>query len=255
MKKINYWNRNPGSALMNYPLVLTLACLLATGIALASEEPKVHHKDPHYNEAGFFDIHVCNWPDRKQFFMPLFSTEHPDAIRNIEILTPENKPLLQLDLKRYRTIKRKDKPDKRAIINQIDIPQDAADGWYTARINLHDGRVLVAKDYVVITRLAQARGQDPANGTEVSLPDALRWEPVPGASFYQVFIRDLWNDDELIYTSKLLDSPELVLPPGLLKPGGYYSWIVHSRDTNEDAMLGDFNHGSMSRASTFSVLD
>lgn len=252
---MNYRCRNPGLTPLAYRLVPALACLLTTGIAIANGKQTTQHKDPHYTEAGFFDIHICNWPDRQLFFMPLFSTENADAVRNIEILTPENRPLLQLDLKRYRTIKHKGKPDKRAIINQIDIPQGATDGWYTARIHLHDGRELIAKDYVVITRLAQACGQDPANGDEVSLPDALRWKPVPGARFYQVFIRDLWNDDELIYTSELLDSPKLALPPGLLEPGGYYSWIVHARDTNEDVRLGDFNHGSMSRASIFSVID
>jgi len=242
-----------GAADLACQLAVAFFCLLNTGTAGA--EQAAHHKDPHYNEAGFFDIHVCNWPDRLLFFMPLFSTEHADAVHSIEIFTPENRPLLQLDLKRYLIIKRKNKPDKRAIINQVDVPQNATDGWYTARINLDDGRTLVAKDYVAISRLAQAGGQVPASGAEVALPDALRWEPVPGASFYQVFIRDLWNDDRLIYTSKLLTSPALELPPGLLEPGGYYSWIIHARDTNEDAMLGDFNHGSLNRAATFSVIN
>jgi hypothetical protein len=229
--------------------------LLIASIAPISAEPAAKKGDPHYNEAGFFDIHVCHWPDRPIFFMPLFSTEHAEAVRNIEILTPENRPLLQLDLQRYRTIKHKGKPDKRAIINQIDVPKGATDGWYTARVKLHDGRELTARDYVVITRLAQAGGQQPPDGGMVSLPAVLRWEPVPGASFYQVFIRDLWNDDRLIYTSKLLDRPELQLPPELLEPGGYYSWIIHARDTNEDVVLGDFNHGSLNRASTFSVIN
>jgi hypothetical protein len=228
--------------------------VLNTAMAAASAEQTAHHEDPHYNEAGFFDIHVCNWPGRRLFFMPLFSTEHADALHSIEIFTPRNRPLLQLDLQRYRTISRKDQPDKRAIINQVDVPHNATDGWYNARINLDDGRTLTAKDYVVISRLAQAGGQVPADDAEVALPAALRWEPVPGVRFYQVFIRDLWNDNQLIYTSKLLNSPELELPPGLLQPGRYYSWIIHSHDTNEDAMLGDFNHGSLNRAVTFSVI-
>lgn len=68
-----------------------------------------------------------------------------------------------------------------------------------------------------------------------------------------MFIRDLWDDERLIYTSKLLTTAELVLPENLLQPGGYYSWIIHARDVNEDVRLGDFNRGSMSRPATFSV--
>ena len=28
--------------------------------------------DKHYSKAGFFDIHVCNWPNQPLFFMALF---------------------------------------------------------------------------------------------------------------------------------------------------------------------------------------
>ena len=68
-----------------------------------------------------------------------------------------------------------------------------------------------------------------------------------------MFIRDIWNDGELIHSSKLLDRPEVVLPEGLLEPGGYYSWIVHARNTNEDVKTGDFNHGSLNKPATFSI--
>ena len=233
---------------------LLLACLLPVTGAHASVKQETHGKDTHYIDAGFFDVHVCNWPDRPVFFMILFSTVNPDAVKSIEILTPEQQPLARLDLGRYRTLEQKDKPDKRVFINQIAIPPGAGDGWYTARITLADGRESTAQDFVAISRLPQAGGQAPANGAEVPLPRSLQWEPVPGAGFYQVFIHDLWDDDRLIYTSKLLNSPELVLPGELLKPGGYYSWIVHARDINEDVMLGDFNHGSLNRPATFSVI-
>ncbi len=230
-----------------------LAGLLYTGCLQGDDNQASRAGDPHYTEAGFFDIHVCNWPDRKLFFMPLFSTEHPDAVRDVEVMTPGNRVLLHLDLNRYRVMERKGKPDKRVIINQTDIPEDATEGWYTARIHLADGRELTAKDYVVISGMPQATGQVPVDGAEVAMPGELRWQPVAGARFYQVYIRDLWNDDKLIHTSKLLDSPRLPLPPGLLQDGGYYSWIIHARDINEDPMLGDFNHGSMSRPVKFSV--
>ncbi|NOQ69947.1 MAG: hypothetical protein GQ573_07565, partial [Gammaproteobacteria bacterium] len=31
--------------------------------------------DPHYNQIGFFDIHICNWPERPNYFKILFSSE------------------------------------------------------------------------------------------------------------------------------------------------------------------------------------
>jgi hypothetical protein len=233
--------------------VLLLAWLVPAGAAAASDKQETAGSDPHYTDAGFFDIHVCNWPDRPTFFMILFSTVEYDAVKNIEIMTPEKKPLAQLDLSRYRTIEKKDAPEKRVFINQVDIPPGAGDGWYSARITLNDGSEYEAQDFVKISRLLQTTGQVPANESEVTLPDSLQWDPVPGAGFYQVFIRDLWDESKLIYSSKLLDRPELVLPKGLLEPGGSYSWIVHARDTNEDVMLGDFNHGSLNRPATFTV--
>jgi hypothetical protein len=228
-------------------------CLFHAGGIHASGNQEVPAKDPHYTDAGFFDIHVCNWPDRPTFFMIVFSTVDFGAVKNIEVMTPGKQPLATLDLGRYRTIKNKDAPEKRVFINQVDIPPGSTDGWYSARITLIDGSEFNARDLVKLSRLPQTTGQVPANESEVALPRSLRWDPVPGARFYQVFIRDLWNEGELIHTSKLLDRPELVLPEGLLEPGGYYSWIVHARDTNEDVLLGDFNHGSLNRPATFSV--
>ena len=71
--------------------------------------------------------------------------------------------------------------------------------------------------------------------------------------YYQVFIRDVWDESKLIYTSRLLRKTELDVPAGLLEPDGLYSWKIHARDTNEDVLLGDFNKGSMSRVATFST--
>jgi hypothetical protein len=53
----------------------------------------------------------------------------------------------------------------------------------------------------------------------------------------------------------MLPKPELKLKPGLLKPGGYYSWRVHARDSNGNVLLGDFNHGSLSTPITFSLAE
>lgn len=213
-------------------------------------------KDTHYNDVGFFDIHVCNWPNRKLFFMPLFSTTRYDEIQKIDVMDPGGQPLVQLDLTRYRVIKQENKKEKHAFINQLDVPESSKDGWYSAQITLSNGAVHTASDYVRISTLDRAGGHRPGHNEEtVRPPRELRWDPVPGAGFYQVFIRDQWNDDQLVHSSGLLTEPVLTLPPGLVKSGGMYSWVVHSRDVNEDLLLGDFNHGSLSKPVVFSVSD
>lgn len=233
-------------ALLTTLLLLAGSCLPGAQAAIPG--------DAHYNDAGFFDIHVCNWPGRPPFFMPLFSTARYNEVQSIKVLTPAGDLLAELDLERFRTIKREKKPDKRVFIKQFDIPPAATNGWYTARAKLANGEEYVAKDYVILHTLPQASGQVPAHDEEVArIPEKLSWEPVPGANFYQVFIRDLWDDSKLIHTSKLLTRPELELPPGLLQSGGYYSWIIHARDTNSHILLGDFNHGSLNKPVSFSI--
>ena len=235
----------------------TRACLPALLILACSWPPVTQAAtagDAHYNDAGFFDIHVCNWPGRPLFFMPLFSTARFNEVQSIEVFTPAGELLVELDLERFRTIKRKKQPDKRAFIKQLDVPPAAANGWYSARARLANGEEYVAQDYVILHTLPQAGGQVPAHEEEVAqVPAKLAWDPVPGANFYQVFIRDLWDDSKLIHTSKLLTRPELELPPGLLQNGGYYSWIIHARDTNSHILLGDFNHGSLNKPATFTI--
>ena len=244
--------QTPGERHLNRA-ALTIALLMLTGCWLVTAQAAAPG-DKHYNEAGFFDIHVCNWPDLPLFFMPLFSTARFSEVQSVEVLTPNGELLTGLDLGRYRTIKGDKSPDKRVFITQLDTPADAVDGWYSARVRLTGGEEFVAQDYVIVHRLPQAGGQVPANDAEVELiPEKLTWDPVPGAGFYQVFIRDLWNDGALIHTSKLLTRPELEVPPGLLQHGGYYSWIIHARDTNSHILLGDFNHGSLNRPATFLI--
>jgi hypothetical protein len=230
------------------PALLLLGCSCLPGARAAIPG------DTHSNAAGFFDIHVCNWPGRSPFFMPLFSTARFNEVQSIEVLTPGGELLVALDLERYRTIKGEKQADKRVFIQQLDVPPAAVDGWYTARTRLANGEEYVARDYVIVHILPQASGQVPADEEEVAaIPAKLSWDPVPGAGFYQVFIRDLWDDSKLIHTSKLLTQPELNLPPGLLQSGGNYSWIIHARDTNNHILLGDFNHGSLNKPVSFSV--
>ena len=234
--------------------VLLLAALSAAslwpGFATAAPDPA----DKHYNKIGFFDVHVCNWPNQPLFLMPLISTAFYDDIEKVDVFYPDGRQLAALDLSRFRTIEAKDAPKKQVFINQIGMPDDAVEGWYSAVITLKNGETYTASDYVVLSKLGRASGQNPAHEQTLgSLPEKLTWDPVPGANYYQVFIRDQWEDNKLIYTSKLLSAPELVLPPGLIEDGGYYSWLIHARDINEDIKLGDFNSGSMSTPVSFSV--
>ncbi|MGW8309731.1 MAG: hypothetical protein ACWGNB_01590 [Thiogranum sp.] len=221
----------------------------------ATEPQKtLHADDAHYTPAGFFDIHVCNWPDRALFFMPLFSTTRYSEISNIEVRYPDGRRLVDLDLSSFRLVKAKNKPEKHVFLTHLDVPDGAPDGWYSAIISLHDGTQFVARDYVVVSRLPRAAGMNPPNGAdEVPTPEKLTWASVGEGSYYQVFIHDNWDDDKLIYTSKLLRTPELALPAGLLHPDGLYSWQIHARNTNEDPLFGDFNAGSMSSVATFST--
>ena len=96
----------------------------------------------------------------------------------------------------------------------------------------------------------------PSNNTsEIKLPKKIEWKAVEGAKYYQIFIRDLWQDGKTIYKSKLLSNTSLLLPGGLIQKGGLYSWKIHARDIDGDIKLGDFNHGSLSDKLTFSVED
>lgn len=242
----------------NHPTIkrLLLAALTATNLcrlpvtAASTPDPE----DRHYNEVGFFDMHVCNWPNRSVFLMPLLSTAHYDDIEKVAVLYPDGKQLADFNLARFRILESEDAPEKHVFINQIGMPDDAVEGWYSAHITLKNGDVVTASDYVVLSKLERAGGQTPGHEQTVSSPpQKLTWEPVPGAGYYQVFIRDQWEDNKLIYTSRLLSEPELSLPPGLIEDGGYYSWLIHARDINEDIILGDFNSGSLSNPVTFSV--
>jgi len=226
-----------------------------TGAETAGEAADTSHRDdPHYTAAGFFDIHVCNWPDRKLFFMPLFSTTRFREITGIEVLQPDGTVLTALNLGRFKVLKPEGKPEKRVFITQMDVPDGAADGWYSATIRLADGTQFFAKDYVVVSRLPRPSGMNPPDGAEgIAVPEKLTWSAVAPGSYYQVFIHDLWDDGKLIYTSKLLPQPELAVPAGLLKPDGLYTWQVHARDSKEDPRLGDFNTGSMSPIAIFST--
>lgn len=201
-------------------------------------------QDPHYTEAGFFDIHVCNWPDRQPFLMALFSTVQFDNVEQVTVYTPTGELLGNIDLAKFRSFKTKDGKDKRAFITHLELPGKTTDGWYKAAITMKDGRRIEAMDYVVHAIMPLPTGMQPtADAADVVLPGELRWNPVTGASFYQVFVYDKW-DDKLVFKSNVMRETVVKLPPGVLRSGGQYGWRVNARDVNEHVLLGDFNHGT-----------
>jgi hypothetical protein len=248
---------NSGSYSIVHTFIVSLILVLllsATKAVYAGEVNK--KKSPHYTEAGFFDIHVCNWPNRRPFFMTLLSTTKFADIEHVEVFYPDKTRLTDLDLSRYRLITTKNKPEKRVFIKQDFVPLGSKDGWYTATITLKDGSQVHSKDYVHVTLLPQATGLVPNNRFDsVTLPGILAWEAVEGARYYQVFLRDMWNEEKIIFESKLITDNSIKLPAGLLEPGGYYTWKVHARNVNEDFEQGDFNHGSISDAAEFTVME
>ena len=210
--------------------------------------------DPHYTKAGFFDIHVCNWPNRPLFFMLIFSSYDYKNIKSVNIYSPDKTLIREMTLDKYRVVIKKNKPEKHAFINQIDVEKIFHNGWYTAKITMKDGSIHTAKDYVIIDEIPIVSQITPSSEAEsIPVPKKLSWEPIEGAALYQVFIRDLWNDGKLIYKSKLLGKPVLEIPDNLIEADGWYSWMVHSRDGYSHVLLGDFNHGSLSAEYKFST--
>lgn len=215
---------------------------------------KIITTDPHRTEAGFFDIHVCNWPDRPPFYLALFGTEQFNEITSIDITTPDNKKVGSLNLKKFTSTKKKNKPERRVFLTQLAIPDNTINGWYTAKIHFKNKPPQTAKDFIIHQLIARAGEHNPKNDAEdIPNPKHLKWKKIPGANFYKVFIKDMWNNEKLIHSSKLLDKNSYELPKGLLKSGGYYAWRVHARDLNEHVHLGDFNTGSLSKWVEFTI--
>lgn len=223
-----------------------------TATAVDVIRPPAH--DLHYTDVGFFDIHVCNWPDQPLFFLAIFSTYKYKDIKKIEVFGPSGESLVVFNTQRYRTIKKKNKPEKRVFMKHAAIPKSKKHDWYQAHITMANGKKYLAKDYVIIDSLGRPDHLSPAQGAAIPLPKTLSWQAVPGAQFYKITIWDLWDDGNVIYDSKLLNDTKLTLPQSLIKPEGWYSWRVHARDVNEHILLGDFNHGSLSDKVEFSTL-
>jgi hypothetical protein len=220
--------------------------LLAVGCLLIGPAHATNGADPHYTPAGFFDIHVCNWPDKPRFLMALFSTARFDEVAKVAVFAPDGKHVGDLDVNRFRSFKTKSGLPRRAFIAHLDPPEKPIDGWYRADILLKDGSQIEARDYVIHHFMAHPTGVQPASGAiDVPVSTELRWNPIPGAKYYEVFVRDDWAGTES-FASGLLTEPRFAPPGGLLQPGGEYVWRVHARDGDGNVLLGDFNHGSLS---------
>lgn len=212
--------------------------------------------DPHYTSVGFFDIHVCNWPDRPLFFLTVISTQLYDKLKKVSFYGPDGKHVDNVQLEKYFVGNAAKLPEKRVYIQHTNVPEGAVDGWYTAKLEMKDGSVIDARDYVVLQKLPLVSKVYPENNAEeVAVTSALSWDAVPGAKHYRVFVRDMWDDGKLVFKSDVISENKIQLPAGILKPGGLYNWRIHSRDTNEHALLGDFNHGSLTNEFTFTTAD
>lgn len=227
--------------------------ILAAGGLLGGPVHAANEGDPHYTPAGFFDIHVCNWPEKPRFLMALFSTLRFDELAKVAVYGPDGKHVGDLDLDRYRAFKTPSGQPKRAFIAHLALPEKAPDGWYRAEITLKDGSRFEAQDFVIHHFMAHPSGTLPAaDATDVATTTALSWNPIPGAKYYEVFLRDAWAWGEP-FASGLLTKPHFQPPPGLLQSGGEYLWRVHARDGDGNVLLGDFNHGSLSPEMSFTV--
>lgn len=188
--------------------------------------------------------------------MLLFSTGYFDDIESVKVARANGESIAAFDLSEYKIMQRDDKSIERRYVSHITIPDDHEDGWFVAEVNMKNGERLTARDLVIHRLLPQVTGLYPdARYEDVPLPRIMRWFDVDGAYWYRVFIRDMWDDGKLIYSSRLLPFPDHELPDGVLKPGGYYSWKVHARDVNNHPVLGEFNAGSQSLWVRFSVAD
>lgn len=209
--------------------------------------------DPHYTPAGFFDTHVCNWPEKPRFLMALFATSRYDEVARVAVFATDGKHVGDLDTTRFRAFKTPSGIAKRAFIAHFDLPEHAPDGWYRAEITLKDGSRTEARDYVIHHFMAHPTGTLPAPGAnDVPATTELRWNPIPGARYYEVFLRDDWAGTAAT-ASGLLTEPRFAPAPGLLQSGGEYVWRIHARDSDGNVLLGDFNHGSLSPEMRFTV--
>ena len=120
--------------------------MLVPATSALAEDAPVLDQDPHKNKLGFFDIHICNWPERQRFFKILFSTEKFNDVAEMEVFGPSGASLAVLQKNQFKKLERKKKPEKRVFIVDLDMPDSAATGWYTIKVKTVDGNEYIAGD-------------------------------------------------------------------------------------------------------------
>lgn len=240
--------------LITFRIIKVLLLLIFSSGIYGAE--KIISRDPHRVESGFFDIHICNWPDRPPFFLTLFGTEQYKNITSIEVYSPDNKKVGELDLSKFSITKKKNKPERHVFLTQLKIPEKIIDGWYSAKINFKNKPPQTAHDFIIHQTIRRASAHLPKNNAEdIKPPKTLSWSAIAGATLYKVFIKDMWDSGKIIHSSKLSKKNSYEIPKNVIQPGGYYAWRVHARDLNEHIQLGDFNAGSLSPWVEFSVAE
>jgi len=112
--------------------ILTLMIAAGSGYAENAEHPG----DSHYNDVGFFDIHLCNWPDRAPFYLAVFSTRQFNDLKSVDLLNARGEQFASLDLSKYKVSHTNDKAEKRIYMSQIQRTANYVDGWFSAKISI-----------------------------------------------------------------------------------------------------------------------
>jgi hypothetical protein len=210
--------------------------MLTAGSLMGGTVYAGHEGDPHYIPAGFFDTHVCNWPENPRFLMAVFSTPSWDEVAKVAVFAPDGTFISDLDLTRFRAFKTQSGQTKRAFIAHFDLPEKAVDGWYRAEVSLRDGSRFEARDYVIHHFMPHPTGTQPIpDASDVPASIELRWDPIPGAKYYEVFLRDDWEGTEAT-ASGLLTEPRFVPPQDAPAAGSMYG--ASTRDSNGNVLLG-----------------
>ncbi len=234
--------------------MLITAFLVSSCITNSDNEILEH--DPHYTSAGFFDLHICNWPGQPLIFLAVFSTLDYEKIESVTVFRPDNSKVGAFNLESFKVKKLKNNRNKQIYLARFATNSNEQDGWYKAVIQLTGGETIIAKDYINIKKMPAAKNITPASSLDIiQIPTALSWQEIPEAGYYKITIRDMWEGGKVIHSSPLLPHNEYSLPKGLIKSGGWYTWVVHARDVNEDLLLGDFNHGSLTSSLVFLTVD
>lgn len=228
------------------PLVVIFAAACAEG-----ERPPA--TDPHYTKAGYFDMHVCNWPDRPLFFVALLTTKQHRDIAEVAVMRPDGVSLGNIDLSRSEPLAGDGDVELRTFKTHIQIPPGSPDGWYMARIRLKNGSEFLARDYVNVRAMPPVTITTPLGDDTPMQQRKVAWRPLPQTAYYRVIIKDPFQDKKIVYKSDLLTEPQFTIPPGILEKNGAYILRIHARNASGDPKWGDFNHGSMNAEVAFTA--